>query len=166
VVAAIIAGYPQKLFRHATPMKAAGQRPAMPDFTLPLVNGGQWRFAEHKGNVLLVNFWATWCPPCRKETPELVELHDRYRSGGFSVVGVSLDDEPGKVVPGFVRQYRIPYPVLTPTSSFTLGEAVESLPTTLLIDRDGRVAKSYVGAVDGDEVAADVERLLSEKKGG
>jgi thiol-disulfide isomerase/thioredoxin len=133
----------------------------MPAFSLPAIGGGDWRMAEQRGKVLLVNFWATWCPPCRRETPELVELHKRYAERGFSVVGITLDDEPERVVPEFVQKYRVPYPVLTPTAGFEMAARIESLPTTYLVDRDGRIARTYVGAVTVDALAEDIAALLN-----
>jgi peroxiredoxin len=132
------------------------------DFRLPDLAGSRWQLSDRRGRVVLVNFWATWCPPCREETPGLVRLYRDYKSRGVDMVGISMDDDPREAVPPFLRKYGVPYPVLVPDSSFALGNEVDSLPTTLLIDRQGRVAKVYVGAVGEDELGQELNALLKE----
>ena len=140
-------------------------RKKMPQIALADLNGQAWRLSDHLGDVVVVNFWATWCPPCRMETPDLVQVANEYSNRGVSMVGISLDDDPRDAAPPFVSRYRIPYPVLTPDSSFALGNSIESLPTTLLIDRQGRLAKAYTGAISADRLRSDVDRLLAEPQG-
>ncbi len=129
---------------------------------LPRINGGTWSLEADRGKVVLLNFWATWCPPCRMETPGLVSIHNRFVNQGFSVVGVSLDDDPKAVVPEFARKYGVPYPMVVPASGFGLSDGIESLPTSLLIDRHGKVAKTYIGMVTESALSHDVEELLKE----
>jgi thiol-disulfide isomerase/thioredoxin len=145
----------------STPLKEASERRALRDFALPELNGGEWSVAGSQGKVRLLNFWATWCPPCRMETPELVKLHERYRAQGFEVVGISLDENQ-PAIPPFVRLYRISYPVLLPGEGFALASSIESLPTSVLLDREGRVATIFYGAVSESDLREDVERLLRE----
>jgi thiol-disulfide isomerase/thioredoxin len=140
---------------------AGGRRQSI-DFRLADLAGSQWQLSDRRGKVVLVNFWATWCPPCREETPGLVRVYRDYRPKGVVVVGISMDDDPRRAVPPFLRQYGVPYTVLVPDASFQLANEVESLPTTLLIDRQGRVAKVYVGAVGEAEVAEELDVLLKE----
>jgi cytochrome c biogenesis protein CcmG/thiol:disulfide interchange protein DsbE len=165
LVAAVISGYPARWFRgsHELQLKSSTERPPLSDFTLPAIQGGKWRLSDHAGKVILLNFWATWCNPCRAETPELVRLYDRYRSHGFEIAGISLDEDPDEVVPQFLRQYDVRYPVLLPPQDFALARYVESLPTTLIIDRSGRVAGSWIGRVHEEELVPAIERLLGEK---
>jgi len=132
------------------------------DFRLADLAGSRWQLSDRRGKVVLVNFWATWCPPCREETPGLVRLYRDYKAKGVDMVGISMDDDPKEAVPPFLRKYGVPYPVLVPDSSFALSNEVDSLPTTLLIDRQGRVAKVYVGAVGEDELGQELETLLRE----
>jgi hypothetical protein len=96
------------------------------------------------------------------ETPDLVTLAQSYGPRGPSVAGITMDDEPASVVPAFVNQYRVPYPILVPNRDFTLGAVIRSLPTTFLLDRQGRVARMYRGARSAEEIAPDIERLLAE----
>jgi cytochrome c biogenesis protein CcmG/thiol:disulfide interchange protein DsbE len=140
---------------------ASGKRQAI-DIHLPDLAGSPWQLSDRRGKVVLVNFWATWCPPCREETPGLVRLYRDYHSKGVDVVGISMDDDPRQAVPPFVRQYGLPYAVLVPDANFQLANDIDSLPTTLLIDRKGRVAKVYVGAVGEDQVEGDLDVLLKE----
>jgi peroxiredoxin len=140
-----------------------GQRKALSSFQLRAVRGSSWALEEQRGSVVLLNFWATWCPPCRRETPDLVTLSETYGPRGLHVAGISMDDEPASVVPEFIDQYHVPYPMLVPDRSFSLARSIESIPTTMLLDRQGRVARVYYGARSADEMSRDIEHLLAEK---
>lgn len=144
------------------PLYPADRRRPVGEMELPRLTGGTWNLAEHRGNVLLVNFWATWCPPCRSETPDLVRLHERYAARGFSVVGVTMDEDAEQDVPPFLTQYRVTYPILLPTEQFALAGQIPALPTTLLVDAEGRVAAVYRGAVSERGLAGRIESLLAE----
>jgi len=137
--------------------RLAATRLALPD-----LGGRTWTLDERRGKVVLVNYWATWCRPCRRETPGLVRLANQYRARGLEVVGISLDQNGQDAVRWFVRRYRVPYPVLLPPSGSAVPRQIEAVPTTLLIDRQGRVAKTYVGAVSESTFRSDVESLLAE----
>lgn len=162
IVALIIAGFPQRLFHRSETLTVAEKRPKMPDFALATMDGKQWRFSEHRGQVVLLNFWATWCSPCREETPDLVRVHDQYRDKPFTIVGVTMDDEPAKVVPAFTKSYRMNYPVVIPDDNFGLARDIDSIPTSLLIDRNGKIAKSFLGVISADELRDNIETLLAE----
>jgi thiol-disulfide isomerase/thioredoxin len=138
-----------------------GERRAGDGLDLPDLGGAVWRLDERRGRVVLINYWATWCPPCRAETPGLVRLAEEYGPRGLEVVGVSLDEDRAAIRP-FVEEYRVPYPILLPPDLGSLRPAVEALPTTVLYDRGGRVAKRYTGAVSESTFRADVESLLAE----
>jgi thiol-disulfide isomerase/thioredoxin len=145
-----------------TALKPAGERPPLGDFVLSRLGGGEWRLAGHKGHVLLLNFWATWCAPCRAETPELVNVHSRYQARGFQVIGISLDENTA-AIPPFIKRYQVPYPILLPGADFSLAAQVESIPTSVLLDRQGRVAAVYHGAVGEEDLSSGVELLLQEQ---
>jgi cytochrome c biogenesis protein CcmG, thiol:disulfide interchange protein DsbE len=139
-----------------------GGRRGMESFVLPPVGGGPaWSFEDHKGQVILLNFWATWCPPCRAETPGLVKLHNELAGRGFSVVAIAMDDDPEAVVPEFVREYHMPYPILVP-AGFERAGRTDTLPTSLLLDKQGRIARTYTGLLAEGAVRRDVETLLAE----
>ena len=160
VVAAIVLGYRAG---GDGSLRPPDRRPALNPFRLESLGGEPWALAGQRGSVVLLNFWATWCPPCRKETPDLVTLSHTYGMRGLRVAGITMDEEPTSVVPAFVDRYRVPYPILLPDASFGLARSINSLPTTMLLDRQGRVARMYFGARSAEEIAPDVERLLSEK---
>ncbi len=132
------------------------------DLVLPQLNGGSWRLSDHRGQVVLINYWASWCAPCRQETPGLIDLARDYRYKGLSIVGVSMDEGGKPAVESFLKEFHMPYPVLMPELTSPSVPAIEALPTTVLVDRNGRVAKSYVGAVREAVFRADVDKLLAE----
>ncbi len=146
----------------------AGLRPVssrsknMPDFALPALDGHTWKLSQHRGDVVLVNFWATWCPPCRAEIPGLIELSRDLSGQPFTIAGIAMDDGGAADVRPFVRSRGIGYPVLLPNASFALSDAVESLPTSFLVDKRGRIAKVYVGEIEMSALRADVRALLNE----
>jgi peroxiredoxin len=118
-----------------------------PDFSLQDLNGQPLDLTNYRGKVVLLDFWATWCTPCRGETPHLVELQNKYREQGLQVVGISMDDGP-KPVHEFYQEFKMNYPVALGNEK--VAEAyggVLGLPVTFLIGRDGRVAAKYVGEV-------------------
>jgi cytochrome c biogenesis protein CcmG, thiol:disulfide interchange protein DsbE len=138
-------------------------RKAVPDLAVTDLDGNQWRLTDHRGHVVLVNFWATWCPPCREETPGLVRLANTHSQHGLDIVGISMDEGGGsRVVRDFVIRFKVPYPVALPDERFALANAVQSLPTTLLIDKRGRLAKTYVGAASESTFRIDADSLLRE----
>lgn len=141
-----------------------GGRSGQATLRMPDLDGSTFDLSEHTGKVVMVNLFATWCPPCRAETPDLVRLAESYRSKGLVVVGVSLDSDGPDKVRQFVRDYGIGYPILMPDSSSTTSFQIDGIPipTTYLLDRQGRVAKKYVGAATEDVFRADVDRLLAE----
>jgi peroxiredoxin len=162
VIGVVIASYSNHWLSRSGPIVQPERREALPDFTYRQANGEQWRLKEHRGQVILLNFWATWCPPCREETPGLVQIQHEFGNRGFTVAGVAMDENP-ETVPGFVERFQITYPILLPPPSEALANSVESLPTSLLIDKRGRVARAYVGAISPSVFAADIRRLLQEK---
>lgn len=137
------------------------ERKAGKDFTLEKIDGGAWSSAEYRGRVVVVNYWATWCPPCRVETPGFVSFADEYKSRGVEVVGVTLDENLADVPP-FVEKYQIKYPILLPGGDPNLSPEGISLPTTFLYDKNGKLAKKYVGIVTEWVLKTDVEKLLGE----
>ena len=142
-------------------LRNPGDRKAMPDVASTDLRGRPWRLSDHVGQAILINVWASWCPPCREETPGFVRVARDYDGKGFEVVGVSADEGPAPVR-RFVDQFHVPYPVIQPGADSPLIAAVESLPTSFLIDRKGRVATVYVGAVSERQLRGDIDRLLKE----
>jgi len=146
----------------------AGVRPVkdrtpVADLSFPNLDGNSWRLSDHRGQVVLINYWASWCGPCREETPGLIDLARDYRYKGLSIVGVSMDMGGKPAVESFLREFHLPYPILMPDLASPAAPAIDALPTTVLVDRNGRAAKSYVGAVRESVFRADVDQLLAEQ---
>lgn len=141
---------------------AAKKRKPMTDFSIATLDGHPWRLSAHRGQVVLLNFWATWCPPCQEETPTLVKVSNEFQGQGLEVVGVSMEGSSQSNIAPFVKAYRIPYPILLPRPFAPVTNYAQSLPTTLLIDRQGRIANATVGALDEASLRAEVGRLLRE----
>ncbi len=159
----LVLAYAMRTRYQGGPLVASADRQTMGDFSAADLSGKPWRIADYRGQVVLVNVFATWCPPCREETPGLVELSNQYAGKGLQVVGVSLDEQGKSVLEPFVKEYKIKYPVLLPdvNSPFT---RIQSIPVTFLIDQQGRVAKRYEGAVTRRTFEHDVKRLLEGEK--
>ena len=129
-----------------------------PDFTLRRADGPNLRLAEQRGQVVLLNFWASWCGPCRVEMPQLNRLYDKYRSAGFVMLGVNIDDDP-RAAAATAQRWGIRFPVLLDADkSVSRLYDLASMPSTVLIDRDGRVRYLHGGYVEGAEV--DYERQI------
>ncbi|HET9977123.1 MAG TPA: TlpA disulfide reductase family protein [Burkholderiaceae bacterium] len=163
IVAALLAG----AVLVALPFAARGAvapRATAPDFTLRQVEGANLRLAEQRGNVVLVNFWATWCGPCRVEMPHLNRLYDKYRGAGFVLLGVNIDDDPA-AAKALAAKLGLKFPVLLDTDKKVVGAYdLNAMPATVLIDRDGRVRHLHRGYRDGVEATYEqqVRDLLKE----
>jgi cytochrome c biogenesis protein CcmG/thiol:disulfide interchange protein DsbE len=136
---------------------------AAPSFALHDLDGQSLDLANYRGKVVLLDFWATWCTPCRDEIPRFVEFQDKYHEQGLQVIGISMDDD-AKPVRAFYKEFKMNYPVALGNEK--VAEAyggVLGLPITFLIDRDGRVAAKYVGAVETNVVEQEIKSLLQAK---
>ena len=135
-----------------------------PDFTLKSVGGANLRLAEQRGQVVMVNFWATWCGPCRQEMPHLNRIYDKYKSSGFTLLGVNIDDDP-RAAAALAAKLGVKFPVLLDTDKkVSKVYDMSAMPATLLIDRDGRVRHIHRGYRDGVELTYEeqVRGLLKE----
>jgi peroxiredoxin len=135
-----------------------------PDFTLKSLEGKNMRLAEQRGNVVLVNFWASWCGPCKQEMPHLNRLYDKYRASGFVLLGVNIDDDP-RAASSAAARMGLRFPVLLDADKavsrlYDLG----SMPATVLVDRDGRVRFLHRGYREGveDEYERQIRELVKE----
>lgn len=137
------------------------ERKTAANFTLKTLDGAEWNFAEHRGKVVVVNYWATWCGPCRVEMPGLVSFANEFRPRGVEIVGVTVDEDLS-LVPPFIEKYTIKYPILTDGLNPNLSADGMALPTTFLYDKNGRLAKKYTGIVLESTLKSDVEELLAE----
>jgi peroxiredoxin len=131
-----------------------------PDFSLKDLSGQRLELSQYRGKVVLLNFWATWCAPCRSEIPRFVDLQNKYGSQGLQIVGISLDDDP-KPVSRFYQQAKMNYPVAIGNAK--LAEqygGVLGLPVSFLIGRDGRIYAKHVGEADISSLEQEIKSLL------
>ncbi len=141
---------------------AVGQGPGQlaPAFTLTDLSGHQIDLAAYRGQVVLLNFWATWCAPCREETPELIRLKNEYQSQRLRIIGISLDDDP-KPVLEFYRRFKMNYPVAVGDAAVAERYGgILGLPVTFIIGCDGRIQAKYSGKVDIPRVEQEMKQLL------
>jgi cytochrome c biogenesis protein CcmG/thiol:disulfide interchange protein DsbE len=149
------------LWQHSAKPRTSGLRPA-PDFSLTDLSGQNFRLSDYRGKVVILDFWATWCDPCKQEIPHFIEMQNRYASQGLQVLGVSMDDDEPPVRQ-FRQQFKMNYPV-------ALGNAkladqyggILGLPITFVIDRNGRITARHVGATDASVIEAEIRKLLAQ----
>jgi cytochrome c biogenesis protein CcmG/thiol:disulfide interchange protein DsbE len=153
-------------FRASSGPIAEKNRHPMPPLQLNLMDGGIWKLTDHRGQVVAINYWASWCEPCWQETPILVEIDREFAPKGFAIVGVAVDERNSNDVPQGVRHFvnalRVPYPIALVAPMSQMTYSMEGLPTTILIDRDGRIARTYVGAIRETIFQDDISALLDE----
>jgi len=140
----------------------AGAKPANLNFTLKDVNGADVSLASFTGKVIVLDFWATWCGPCKVEIPGFVELHEKYKDRGLAVVGIQVQDQPDGLKP-FVQEFKMTYPVLIGMGHDDLEEAfapIWGLPTTFIISRDGLICRKRMGLHAKEQFEKDVLGLL------
>jgi len=140
---------------------SAARRPAA-DFQLTDLNGTPLSLSSLKGKVVLIDFWATWCPPCRMEIPHLKELYASYKGKGLEIVGLSIEEDAG-AVKGFVQSNGIPYPVALADAKLQQAYGgIRGIPTAFLVDKKGRIAKQLFGYTDKEVFDREIQKLLSE----
>jgi cytochrome c biogenesis protein CcmG, thiol:disulfide interchange protein DsbE len=140
------------------------ERQMMTPLVLPQLDGGEWKLADHRGQVVLINYWATWCEPCREELPGLIQLARDSDPRSVAIVGVALDSGPKAqdTVRNFAGEFRVPYPIAMPDATGRRDLSDMALPTTMLLDKHGRIARTYYGAVEHGDFAKDIAALLAE----
>lgn len=144
--------------------KAEKDRKPAPNFTLKDANGKSVSLSDYKGKVVLLNFWATWCGPCGLEIPWFEEFEQQYKSQGFAVLGVSMDDDGWPAVKPYMEEHKINYRVLLGNDSVSqLYGGLDALPTTFIIDREGNVAYPHVGLIGKNEYLNEIRSLLDNK---
>jgi thiol-disulfide isomerase/thioredoxin len=160
---------PKPLFRLDTPPPAASRADDGLEFSAPGLDGNNIDLSDYRGHPVIVDFWATWCGPCRKQIPELVALYKRYnKSRGLVIIGVSCDLIQGdgvKAVAPFVEEFRINYPIALADERLVDSMGVEAIPTTLFVGPDGKLVSRIVGAGHAGEITNSAKQLLDGVKG-
>ena len=132
------------------------------NLTVKDTHGGPVKLADYKGKVILLNFWATWCGPCKLEIPDLIDAYNQYRDRGFVVLGVLTEDEPSpKELSAFTRQYKMNYPLVMMQEDLeTAYGPIFGLPTTFVIARDGSICHKHMGPITKEVMEQEIKALL------
>jgi peroxiredoxin len=147
-------------------LKVEGKRQEAPDFALRDANGKTVKLSDYRGKVILLDFWATWCGPCKMEIPWFMEFERKYKDRGFAVLGLSMDDDGWQSVKPFVQELGVNYRIMIADEhTGDLYGGIEALPTAFLIDREGRVATEKVGVSSRRDFQDGIEELLDAPVG-
>ncbi len=154
ITLALFAGCPSK--------EKEGATAGAPDFTLQDISGKKVRLADLRGRVVLLEFWATWCPPCRDEIPTLERLHMQYGGKGLVILAISMDEVGWDEVKSFVADRKISYTVLRGTEDVSTDYKVRLIPAMFLIDKEGIIKKQYMGGGSDKAVEQEIKMLLEQ----
>lgn len=135
-----------------------------PDFSLASLDGGTLKLSDFRGKAVLLNFWATWCEPCKIEMPWFVELQKKYGPQGLQILGVAMDDASAKEISEFARKMGVNYPIVIGKEA--VGDqygGLPYLPSTFYIDRDGKVVQRVFGLVSRSEIESDIQKALGSQ---
>ena len=164
VVISLMLAFGIQKSRHTPVQSGAGQlqgQPA-PDFALASLDGKTVKLSDFRGQALLLNFWATWCEPCKIEMPWFVELQKQYGPRGLQVLGIAMDDSGVKEIDDFAKKMNVNYPIVIGKES--VGDqygGIPYLPSTFYIDRDGKVIDRIFGLVSRSEIESDIQKALA-----
>jgi peroxiredoxin len=140
------------------------QGKAAPDFSLPTTTGQTMKLSDFQGKAVLLNFWATWCEPCKVEMPWFVELQKKYGPQGLQVLGVAMDDASPKDIAAFAEKMGVNYPILIGKEEVgTQYGGIDYLPSTYYISRNGKVIDHAFGLVSRSEIEANIEKALTQQ---
>ena len=141
------------------------QKVKAPDFTLKTSDNKTIQLSKLKGKVVLVNFWATWCGPCRYEIPDFMEVYSQYKSKGFELVGIALDEEGWEVVKPYIAQQKINYPVVVGDGNLASAYGgIDAIPTSFLVDKEGYIIGKRVGVLPKEMLENSLKQLLVASK--
>jgi len=152
--------------RHSSVQPGAGNmrgQPA-PDFSLASLDGKTLKLSDYRGKAVLLNFWATWCEPCKIEMPWFVDLQKKYGAQGLQVLGVAMDDATPKEISEFAQKMGVNYPILVGKEEVgTQYGGVQYLPSTFYIGRDGKIIDRVFGLVSRSEIEANIQKALAQQ---
>lgn len=141
------------------------QRIAATEISANFINSPNLRLAKLKGKVVILDFWATWCGPCREELPDLVKLYDTYRSKGLEVIGLTVEAPESQSMDyfnQFIKTFNLDYPIGFSSLDTAKNYGIDPIPTTFFIDKSGKIALSFVGAHPEEHFVPAIEKLLAE----
>ena len=145
--------------------RAIAEQSLAPDFSLPDLTGQKLDLSSYRGKVVLLDFWATWCDPCREEIPQFVELQNKYSDRGLQIIGVSMDDGP-EPVREFYQRFKMNYPVVMGNAQTgELYGGILGFPIAFLIGQDGRISAKHIGATNISVFEKEIVNLLPSKAG-
>jgi peroxiredoxin len=130
------------------------------DFTLQDMHGKNIKLSDFRGKVVLIDFWATWCPPCIASVPGLEKIHKSYKNKGLVVLAISMDGGEWDSVKSFMKYYGITYPVLKGDDDVAVQYQVRAIPLLLILDREGKIAKRHFGLSDEDDLEKEIKAVL------
>ncbi|NIS74802.1 MAG: redoxin domain-containing protein [Deltaproteobacteria bacterium] len=141
---------------------AGGHPPVQaPKFALKDIAGDPVIFSDYLGKAVVINFFATWCPPCKTEIPGFVKIYNQYRNQGLEIIGISLDSDPEKVLPEFISELNINYSVaIGTTEMLSKYGGVQSIPTTFFINRKGEITNVHMGFLDVETFEREAKKIL------
>lgn len=145
-------------------VKPEKDRKSAPEFSLKDAHGRVVKLSDYKGKVVLLNFWATWCGPCKIEIPWFIDFEQKFKDRGFAVLGVSMDEDGWEAVKPYIEKQKVNYRVVVASDEVAdLYGGVSSLPTSFVLDRQGKIADVHVGLVSKSVYQNEIEQLLDNK---
>ena len=148
----------------AAAMESPSEGKLAPDFTLTSTDGKQIKLSNYRGKVVIVDFWATWCPPCKAEIPDFIRLYSQYKDSGFQMLGISLDQGGLSDVLPFMKQYGINYPIMLGTDQVVDAYGgIRGIPTTFVIDKHGYIRGAFEGYRPASVFQNLIQQLTQEK---
>lgn len=143
---------------------ASAQVQKAPNFSLKSADGKTYQLSQLKGKVVVVNFWATWCGPCRREIPDFIEAYKKYKSQGLEIIGVSVDEDGWSKVKPFVTENKINYPVVLMDGKVVSDYGnFNAIPTTFVVDKNGNIVDTQTGVMSMSQLESKIQPLLKSK---
>lgn len=161
----LFANGPETLSNEPTSSTVQADQEVAPFFTSTDLDGKAFDLNAYKGKVIVLNFWATWCGPCRREIPDFIQLQDEYGASGLQIVGVALDEQGASIVKPFADKFKINYPVVVDAKSevAAMYGQMNAIPVTIIVDRTGKIRSRQVGMRTKAQIESIALPILKEK---